>query len=139
MILAYRGTKGWADIWTDIVALDRQKQSKRLQHAKAVTDRLRATHPHGTTMAASLGGALEQDTKGHKQITFNKAPFCTMYYANVQMNCHKTGDVISVLYGHDNVYHTSVPMQQKASWNRWMKMNSTPLCCRNEGALLAVA
>jgi hypothetical protein len=75
VIVAHRGTKGLADILTDATAVigGRRKHNKRFQHAQAVTDRVRAAHPHAdiTVVGHSLGGT--QDTKGtNKQITFNK-------------------------------------------------------------------
>jgi hypothetical protein len=77
VIIAHRGTQGLADKWTDIAAVvgGRRRQSKRFQHAQAVTNRVRSAYPHAqiTAVGHSLGGTLAQDTKGSdKQITFNK-------------------------------------------------------------------
>jgi hypothetical protein len=41
VIIAHRGTQGLADKWTDIAAVigGRRRQSRRFQHAQAVTNR----------------------------------------------------------------------------------------------------
>jgi hypothetical protein len=106
VIVAYRGTKGLADVLTDATAVigGRRKHNKRFQHAQAVADRVRAAHPHVkiTAVGHSLGGTLAQDTKGtNKQITFNKGTSLhdVLYRRkkNTQTDYRKTGDVISVL------------------------------------------
>jgi hypothetical protein len=104
--MAHRGTKGLADVLTDATAVigGRRKHSKRFQHAQAVTDRVRAAHPHANIPAVGhpLGGTLAQDTKGtNKQITFNKGTSLhDMLYRRrkpTQTDYRKTGDIISVL------------------------------------------
>jgi hypothetical protein len=106
VILAHRGTQGLADKWTDFTAVigGRRKESKRFQHAQAVTNRVRAAYPHAqiTAVGHSLGGTLAQDSKGSdKQITFNKATTLhdVLYKRRPksQTDYRKTGDVISVL------------------------------------------
>jgi putative lipase involved disintegration of autophagic bodies len=77
VIVAHRGTKGLADVLTDATAVigGRGKRNKRFQHAQAITDRVRAAHPHAsiTAVGHSLEGTLAQDKKGtNKQITLNK-------------------------------------------------------------------
>jgi hypothetical protein len=79
VIIAHRGTQGLADKWTDLAAVigGRRRQSRRFQHAQAVTNRVRAAYPQAqiTAVGHSLGGTLAQNSKGSdKQITFNKAP-----------------------------------------------------------------
>jgi putative lipase involved disintegration of autophagic bodies len=95
-----------ADVLTDATAVigGKGKHKKRFQHAQAVTDRVRAAHPHAniTAIGHSLGGTLAQDTMGtNKQITFNKGTSLhDMLYRrrkSAQTNGRKTGDVISVL------------------------------------------
>jgi hypothetical protein len=91
---------------TDIAAIigGRRKQSKRFQHAQAVTDRVRVAHPHAAITAVGnfLGGVMAQDTKGsNKQITINKATslhnVLSKLEKTTQIDYRKTGDVISVL------------------------------------------
>jgi hypothetical protein len=67
VIIAHRGSQGWADKLTDIAAVGagRRKQSNRFQYAQAVTNRVRAAYPHAqiTAVGHSLGGTLAQDSK----------------------------------------------------------------------------
>jgi hypothetical protein len=77
VIIAHRESADLADAWTDIAAVagGRRKQSKRFQHAQAVTNRVRSTYPQAyiTGVGRSFGGTLAQDSNGiDKQITFNK-------------------------------------------------------------------
>jgi hypothetical protein len=106
VILAHRGTQGLADKITDLTAVlgGRRQQSRRFQHAQAVTNRVRAAYPQAqiTAVGHSLGGTLAQDTKGSdKQITFNKATTLhdVLYRPRPksQTDYRKTGDVISAL------------------------------------------
>jgi hypothetical protein len=109
VIIAHRGTQGWANKWTDIAAVGvgRRKQSKRFQHAQAVTSRVRSAYPLAqiTVVGHSLGSTLAQDTKGSdKQITLKKATTLhdVLYKRRsaTQNDYRKTGDVISVLTHH---------------------------------------
>jgi hypothetical protein len=56
VIVAHRGTKGLADVLTDTTAVigGRRKHNKRFQHAQALTDRVRAAHPHANITAVGF-------------------------------------------------------------------------------------
>jgi hypothetical protein len=106
VIIAHRGTQGLADKWTDITAVigRSRRQSRRFQHAQAVTNRVRAAYPQAqiTAVGHSLGATLAQDTKGSdKQITFNKATTLHNVLYKRKSATHtdyrKTGDAISAL------------------------------------------
>jgi hypothetical protein len=98
VIVAHRRTKGLA---TAVIG-GRRKHSKRFQYAQAVTDHVRATHPHANITAVGHFSRSNTGTgyKGNQQVHHvQQGHECYTGAENppTQTDNRKTGDVISVL------------------------------------------